>query len=67
VILRSRAEGGPPCLPYSLQLGRGRIVGRIQTGFKKREATAMVYLVHVQERLPEAASAPTKSKCPERD
>ena len=60
VILRSRADAGPPCLPYSLRLGRGRMWGEFEAGFKKREATAMVNLVHVRERLPDAASATTK-------
>ena len=59
VILHSRAEGGPPRLPYSLQLGRGRMWGEFEAGFKHREATAMLDLVRVRERPPESASAPS--------
>jgi hypothetical protein len=59
VFLRSRAADGPPCLPYSLQLGRGRMWGAFETAFKERAATAMVDLVHVRERPPESASAPS--------
>jgi len=59
VILRSRAEAGPPCLPYSLRLARGHMWGEFGAGFKQRAATAMVDMVRVRERLPESASAPS--------
>jgi hypothetical protein len=57
VILRSRAEGGPPCLPYALRLAPGHMWGEVEAGFKQRAATAMVDLVRVRERPPESASA----------
>jgi hypothetical protein len=57
VILRSRAQAGPPCLPYSLRLARGHMWGEFGAGFKQRAATAMVDLVRVRERPPESASA----------
>jgi hypothetical protein len=59
VILRSRAEAGPPCLPYSLRLARGHMWGEFGAGFKQRAATAMVDMVRVRERPPESASAPS--------
>jgi hypothetical protein len=59
VILRSRAEAGPPCLPHSLRLARGHMWGEFGAGFKQRAATAMVELVRVRERPPESASAPS--------
>ena len=58
VILRSRAEAGPPCLPHSLRLARGYMWGEFEAGFKQRAATATVGLVRVRERPPESASAP---------
>ena len=59
VILRSRAQAGPPCLPHSLRLARGRMWGEFEASFKERAATAMVDLVRVRERPPESASAPS--------
>lgn len=59
VILRSRAEAGPPCLPRSLRLARGHMWGEFGAAFKQRAATAMVDLVRVRERPPESASAPS--------
>lgn len=59
VILRSRAEAGPPCLPHSLRLAREHMWGEFGAGFKQRAATAMVDLVRVLERPPESASAPS--------
>src|SRR5262245_1233072 len=59
VILRSRAQGGPPCLPHSLRLARGHMWGEFEAAFKQRAATAMVDLVRVRERPPETASAPS--------
>jgi ABC-type phosphate transport system substrate-binding protein len=58
VILRSRAEAGPPCRPHSLRLAREHMWGEFGAGFKQRAATAMVDLVRVRERPPESASAP---------
>jgi hypothetical protein len=59
VILRSRAEAGPPCLPHSLRLAHGHMWGEFEAAFKQRAATAMVDLVRVRERPPESASAPS--------
>jgi hypothetical protein len=59
VILRSRADAGPPCLPYSLRLAREHMWGEFEAGFKQRAATAMVDLVRIRERPPESASAPS--------
>jgi len=59
VILRSRAQAGPPCLPQSLRLARGHMWGEFEAAFKERAATAMVDLVRVRERPPESASAPS--------
>ena len=59
VILRSRAQAGPPCLPHSLRLAREHMWGEFEASFKERAATAMVDLVRVRERPPESASAPS--------
>src|SRR5215510_14061498 len=59
VILRSRAQAGPPCLPRSLRLARGHMWSEFEAAFKERAATAMVDLVRVRERPPESASAPS--------
>jgi hypothetical protein len=60
VILDGTRTGLDHCVPYSLASKDGRMKATFPTSFKAREASAMIGLERIPERLPEAAQVPSR-------